>query len=136
MLVDGTDHLPEGEAPVMEEVSIGGVQRDGMSEVGDGTLIVPTPVPGDASVVVGIAVLRVHLQGLSVVLHSSLILSYLYCHHQCLSNQVNVLPCSCGPAVMDTCANHRQQQHHYHEAVHDSAAEASSVNDNGKQSGL
>jgi len=97
---EGTDHLPEGEAPVVEEVSIGRVQRDGMREVGDGALIVPTAVPGDASVVVGIAVLRVHLQGLRVVLHSTLILSYLYCHQHCLSKRVNVLPCSCGPAVM------------------------------------
>lgn len=126
----GTDHLPEGEAPVVEEVSIGRVQRDGMREVGDGALIVPTAVPGDASVVVGITVLRVHLQGLSVVLHSSLILSYLYCHQHCLSKHVNVLPCSCGPAVMDTCADHSQQQQHCHEAVRGIAAEASSVNDN------
>ncbi len=127
---EGTDHLPEGEAPVVEEVSIGRVQRDGMREVGDGALIVPTAVPGDASVVVGIAVLRVHLQGLSVVLHSTLILSYLYCHQHCLSKHVNVLPFSWGPAVMDACADHRRQQQHCHEAVHDSAAEASSVSDN------
>lgn len=52
-----------------------------MAEVYDGSLIVPTAVPGDASVVEGIAVVWVHLQGLSVVLHSSLILPHLH-HHQ------------------------------------------------------
>ena len=130
MHAEGTDHLPEGEAPVVEKVSIGRVQRDGVREVGDGALIVPTAVPGDASVVVGIAVLRVYLQGLSVVLHSALILSYLYCHTHCLSKHVNVLLYSCGPAVMGACADHRQQQQHCHEAVHDGAAEASRVDDN------
>ena len=114
----------------MEEVSIGRVQRDGMSEVGDGALIVPTAVPGNASVVVGIAVLRVHLQGLSVVLHSSLILSYLYCHEHCLSKNANVPLGSCGAGVMETCGDHRQQRQHCCGALHDSAAEASRVNDN------
>ena len=75
-----TDHLPAGESSVVKEVCIGGVQGDSMAEVYDGSLVVPTAVPGDASVVEGIAVVWVHLQGLRVVLHSSLILSNL--HHR------------------------------------------------------
>ena len=50
-------HLfPEGEAPVVEEVSIGRIQADGLAEVCNSSLVVSITIPSDAPVVVGIAV--------------------------------------------------------------------------------
>ena len=61
----------------MEEVSIGRVQAYRMTEVLNCTLIVPAAVPSDAPVVVSIAVVGVHQQGLAVVPHSLLIVPNL-----------------------------------------------------------
>ena len=71
-------HFPEGESSVVEEVSVGRVQAYGMAEIFNCTLIVPAAIPSDAPVVVSVAVLGVHLQSLSVVLYSPLIIPHLH----------------------------------------------------------
>lgn len=62
----------------MEEVSVGGVQAYRMTEVLNCALVVAAAVPSDAPVVVGIAVVGVHQQGLAVVPYSLLIVPNLH----------------------------------------------------------
>ena len=71
-------HLfPEGEAPVVEKVSIGRIQADSLAEICNSSLVVTMTIPCYSSVVVCIAVGWLNLQCLSIVLHRLLIVAHL-----------------------------------------------------------
>lgn len=73
----------------MEEICVGRIQADGLTEICNSTLVVPITISRDAPVIVSISIGWLYLQCFCVVLNCLLIVAYLQVKPACIKSNLD-----------------------------------------------